>query len=59
MDSNVPGRAERLRLRADLWRRDAQHTANRHLSQLMLRSADELEEEAAGIDHYAQTLATP
>src|SRR5665213_3333298 len=37
MDSNIPGRAGRLRLRADLWRRDAQSTTNRHLNQLMLR----------------------
>jgi hypothetical protein len=46
--------AERLRLRADLWRRDAAITLNRDLSQLMLRSAEELEEEAAGLDARAQ-----
>jgi hypothetical protein len=49
--------AERLRLRANLWRRDAENTPNRDLSQLMLHSADELEEEAAVIDHRCQAPA--
>jgi hypothetical protein len=49
--------AERLRLRAKLWRRDAENTTNRDLSQLMLHSAYELEEEAAGLEHRAEAPA--
>jgi hypothetical protein len=50
--------AERLRLRANLWRRDAESTTNRHLSELMLHSAYELEAEAAGLAHGGQAPAT-
>jgi hypothetical protein len=49
--------AERLRLRANLWRRDAESTTNRDLSQLMLHSANELEEEAAGLERRAPSFA--
>jgi hypothetical protein len=45
---------ERLRLRAKIWRRDAESTTNRDLSQLMLHSACELEEEAAGLEQRAK-----
>jgi|ERR1019366_3301464 hypothetical protein len=51
--------AERHRLRANLWRRDAESTTNRHLSELMLHSAYELEAEAAGLAYSEQTSATP
>ena len=51
--------AERLRLRANLWRRDAEITMNRDLSQLMLRSAEELEEEAAGLEPRTQAPTIP
>ena len=51
--------AERLRLRANLWRRDAECTKNRHLTELMLRSAHELEEEAATIDRRTQAPTIP
>lgn len=50
--------AERLRLRANLWRRDAESTTNRHLIELMLHSAFELEAEAAGLAHGGEILAT-
>jgi hypothetical protein len=49
--------AERLRLRAKLWRRDAENTTNRDLSQLMLHFAYELEEETAGLQHRAEAPA--
>jgi hypothetical protein len=49
--------AERLRLRADLWRRDAKNSTNRHLSQLMLHAANELDEEAAELDGRAKGKA--
>ena len=51
--------AERLRLRANLWRRDAECAKNRQLTELMLRSAQELEEEAATLDCRTQAPATP
>ena len=41
--------AERLRLRAALWKRDAESTTNRELKRLMLRTANDLEAEAAGL----------
>jgi hypothetical protein len=49
-------RADRLRLRAELWRRDAKGVTNRQLSQLMLRTAKELEEEATGLDQPRQEV---
>jgi hypothetical protein len=51
--------AERLRLRAKLWRRDAENTTNRDLSQLMLHSAYELEEEAAGAGTPRRSASAP
>jgi hypothetical protein len=59
MDSSTPndGRAERLRLRAALWRSDAENSTSRDLRQLMLRSADELEGEAAELERYAKGIA--
>jgi hypothetical protein len=47
--------ADRLRLRAKLWRRDAESTANGALSQLMLHSAYELEAEAVELEHRGTT----
>jgi len=60
MDSDAPTKikAERLRLHADLWRRDAKNTANLYLSQLILRSAYELEEEAAELDRRVHASVT-
>jgi hypothetical protein len=53
------GQAAILRLRADLWRRDAASATNRDLIQLMIQSADELEKEAARMDHHPQAPETP
>ena len=47
------GTAAMLRVRAALWRRDAEATPNRDLIRLMIQSADELEQEAAGMDRLA------
>jgi hypothetical protein len=57
MDKNALPKVmvERLLLRADLWRRDAESTTNRNLSELVLRSAYELEQEAAGLADSWQT----
>jgi hypothetical protein len=43
--------AERLRLRANIWRRDAEAAMNPEIIRLMVQSSDELEQEAVRLDH--------